>query len=252
MAAESILTYKKPGFPKYDNTEKSYRTTIEYVGPQATLASAEPGVNDAWGDYIGIVTGSSLDPIEGTTQANLTISVEYNYDGAGGTSGSLREVTYEVEWVVFQRPLLEHPVFRVGGGGQYELSAEDIAAIESWKTSNVGTRGAYNYYDAETDTSIALSSNAQVFCKGFDIGLETYEDYAPVVRKTTSYAGGLPGTSTAGMKETPPNFNGRPSGYEWRKSADRAIRASGQTRWDRVEEWMGAVKVLIDRASIYY
>ena len=77
MAAESILTYRKPGFPQTNNSEKSYQTTIEYVGPLSTLAAAEPAANTAWGDYDGYVTGSSLAPLEGTTQAELTVTCEY-------------------------------------------------------------------------------------------------------------------------------------------------------------------------------
>jgi len=252
MADESILTYKKPGFPKFENSEKSYRTTIEYVGPQATLAAAEPGINAAWGDYIGVVTNGVLSPIEGTTQAELTITVEYNYDGSAGTAGSSREVTYEVEWVMFQRSLLEHPKFRKGGGGEHELNGDDIASIEAWKTAAPSLKKEYQYYDTNTEITGTLSAPAQMFAKGLELGLESYEDYAPIVRRTTTYAGGPPGNSTAGLKDTPPNFSGKPSGYEWRKTADRGIRAGGQTRWERIEEWAGAEKVLISKTQIYF
>jgi hypothetical protein len=253
MAAESILTYKKPGFPKFDNSEKSYRTVIEYVGPQSTLAAAEPAVNAAWGDYVGIVVGSQLDPIEGTSQANLTVFVEYNYNGAAFPVGASREVTIEVEWVSFMRPMLEHPEFRIDGGGTYELTPRDVMDIEAWKNEpTTSVREAFSYYDPETDSSIELSANAQKFCAGLNMGLETYEDFAPVIRKTTTFAGGIPGDSEAGFKDTPPTFTGRPAAYEWRKSADRSVRSSGQTRWDRVEEWVGAIKVLVDKDAIYF
>lgn len=252
MAAESILTYKKPGFPKTANTEKSYQVTIEYVGPQATLEAAEPAVNAVWGDYPGIVTGSQLSPIEGTTQCELTVNVEYNYDGAEYPTGEQRETTIEVEWVSFQRPMLEHPEFRKGNGGTYQLDELDIADIEEWRNAPPSLKGIYKYKDSNTDAENELGANAQKFCNGIELGLETYEDYAPVVRKTTTFAGGLPGDSEAGAKDTPPTFPGLPAGYEWRKSADRGVRAGGQTRWDRIEEWIGALKVLVDKDEIYF
>jgi hypothetical protein len=59
MAAESILTYKKPGFPKISKTERGDQTVIEYVGPQSTLEAAEPAMNAAWGDYDGIVKSTA-------------------------------------------------------------------------------------------------------------------------------------------------------------------------------------------------
>ena len=44
---------------------------------------------------------------------------------------------------------------------------------------------------------------------------------------------------------------GVPVGYQWRKSADRAIQTS-QTRWDKTEEWIGAIKVLLDKQEIFF
>jgi hypothetical protein len=254
MAAESILAYKRPGFPKTSNSEKSYLTTIEYVGPLATLSDAEPDTGAAWGDYAGIVTGTVLSPIEGTTQAELTVTCEDSYDGSGGGSGSAREISYEVEWVMFQRPLAEHPVFRTGGA--HALDATDHADIAAWRDEPDPTlKGAYKYNELAltgSGSEAELSDAAIMFAKGIELGMESYEDYAPVIRKTTTYVGGLPGASTAGEVETGPTFTGKPSGYEWRKSADRAIRQGGQTRWERIEEWIGAEKVLIDRNTIYW
>lgn len=251
--AESILTYKKPGFPKTTNSEKSYQTVIEYVGPESTLASAEPATGTVWGTYDGIVTSSNLSPIEGTTQAELTVTTEYTYDGESGDTGTAREITFEVEWVMFTRPMVEHPVFRPGGGGANQLTDDDIADIEGWKNEpSPSVKKNFAYYDEESDTTELLSDAATVFAKGLNLGLENYEDFAPIIRKTTTYVGGLPGNSVAGLKDNPPNFSGVPSGYEWRKSADRAVRGAGQTRWERVEEWSGAIKVLVDKTSIYF
>jgi hypothetical protein len=155
---------------------------------------------------------------------------------------------------MFQRPLAEHPVFRTGGA--HALDATDHADIAAWRDEPDPTlKGAYKYNELAltgSGSEAELSSAAIMFAKGIELGMESYEDYAPVVRKTTTYVGGLPGASTAGAKDAGPTFTGKPSGYEWRKSADRAIRQGGQTRWERVEEWVGAEKVLIDKSSIYF
>jgi hypothetical protein len=252
MADESIIASKKPGFPQYSNSEKSFRTTIEYVGLQATLAPAVPENNEEWGDYPGIVASSELRPLPGTDYAELTIVTEYFFDsGDGDEAGIAQEVTYEVEWAMFQRSLFEHPEFAVGGGGTYALNAEDIAAIDAWENSPPSIKKEF-YYE-ENNSGKPLSANARKFAEGRNLGQESWEDYAPIIRMTTRYVNGLPSTSEAGLIDnTPPNFVGAPSGYEWRKSADRAVKSGGQSKWDRVEEWTGAVKVLTDRESIFW
>ncbi len=252
MADESIIDNKKPGYPQYSNSEKAFRTTIEYVGSQSTLESAIPSNNTAWGEYAGIVVSSELTPLPGTDQAELTVVTEFVFDsGDGSESGTAQEVSYEVEWVMFQRSLFEHPEFAVGGGGTYELDAEDIAAIDAWENSPPSIKKEF-YYE-ENNSGKPLSANARKFAEGRNLGQESWEDYAPVIRVTTRYVNGLPATSDAGLIDSsPPDFSGRPSGYEWRKSADRSVKSGGQSRWDRVEEWTGALKVLTDRESIFW
>jgi hypothetical protein len=256
MADESILTYKKPGFPKTDNNDKSYQTTIEYIGPLATLASAEPATNSAWGEYDGVVRSSNLSPIEGTDQAELTVICEFDYATPTNAPGEEKEVTLEVEWVMFQRSLFEHPEFT--NGGTYALDNQDYADIQAWiNEQNPTLKAAYKYNELEltgSGTEAELSAAAKKFVDGLNILGEpgSYEDYAPVIRRTTTFLNGLPDESDAGLKGEEPTFSGKPDGYEWRKSADRAIRAGGQRRWERTEEWMGAIKVLIDRDTIFY
>jgi hypothetical protein len=111
---------------------------------------------------------------------------------------------------------------------------------------------SYKDRDDIDDYDEELSDNAKKYCAGLNLGLESYEDFAPVARKVTAYAGGPPSSTQAGDKNTPTGIPGLPSGWEWRKSADRSMRAGGQTRWERVEEWTGAQKVLTDKTNIYF
>lgn len=256
MADESILTYKRPSYPVEEYTTKGYRTVIEYIGPTATIEAAVPDRNSAWGNYSGYVESVRLEPVENTGYSVLTVTLEYSFSDSGGSpgqsQGTIVEVKYELEWVMFQRSMFEHPAFTAGG--VYELSASDISAINKWKNNDNATqKAAFKYKDTEeASTFTALGANAVVFAKGLNLGLENYEDYAPVIRKTTTYADGMPGQSEAGLKNNPPSFLGGPPGYQWRKTADRAIQSDIETRWDRVEEWTGAVKVLFDKENIYW
>lgn len=257
MAAESILTYKKPGFPVVEKATNGVKTTIEYIGPLATLQAAEPSRNALWGDYSGFVLSTRVEPLEDNTTGELTVIMENPFDvsdgGQEGDPGTAGDITYEVEWVMFQRSMFEHPQFAVGGGGANALTNEDVAQIQAWQNEpDPLERAAYQYKVETAGTSVTLSTNAQLFADGIFLGQETYEDYAPMVRITTRYYDGLPSTSEAGLKDEPPAFSGKPTGYEWRKTADRAVRANTETTWERVEEWIGAIKVLTDREQVYF
>lgn len=255
MAEEYLIQqYLRPGFPKESISEKSYRTVIEYIGPKATLLANSPAQNTVWGDYNGLVTGSSIDPIEGTTKGILRVQCEYfhNEGSTGGGLGSAQEVTYEDDWETFVRSMYEHPEFAIGEGGTYELDSQDVAQIEAWK-NEVNTDLKEEYKFDVGNGEVTLSTNAKMFARGLELGQETYEDYAPVVRRKTIYVnGGPPADTDVGTKDTPPSAANGPSGYQWRKSASRGTRADGQTRYERDEEWIGAIKVLVDRDAIYW
>lgn len=251
MAEESIIDYKRPGYPKTQNSEKSYRTLIEYIGPHDLLSSAEPASNDQWGDYPGKVASTNLSPIEGTEHATLQVTTEYFYDNEDGQPGEADSVTLEVDWVVLQRSMYEHPAFAPGEGGQFELNGGDLVDIASWEREEDRTlKTLYQYLDG-TDV-VELSLNARMFARGIELAQDVWEDYVPVIRRTTNYSNGNPANSTAGEKGGEPSFAGKPRGYEWRKSADRGVNDRGQTRWSRQEEWIGAKKVLSDKKRVYW
>lgn len=256
MAAESILTYKKPGFPRKSLGPKGYTTTIEYVGPTATLEAAVPAIGAAWGDYIGVVDKSDIEQLPGTTTSDLQVVVSYEFSSTDSTFGEAREINYEIEWNESQPSMFEHPQFRIGGGGANELSKQDIVDIEAWQNEQDTTlREAFKYNAARPDEvpdETELTANAKLFATGILNAVDYFPDYIPVARKTTTYVNGPPNTSTAGAKETPSGFPNLPTGYEWRKSADRSIRAGGQNRWERTEEWTGAIKVLVDKNQVYW
>ena len=243
MAAESIITYLKPNYPQLGVTASANQADLLYIGPYATLLAAAPAVGASWGDYVGKVDTAKIEPISGTNplQGELTVTVtrEFQADGGGSTAGVSGEVTYEVEWTVVSRPLLEHPEFRTG---DYALSATDGEKLATWQNAKTSANRT------------ALSAAAEKYAKAVDLGIDTYEDYAPILSKTTTYTNGPPPSSSAGVKDAGglTGFPNGPTGYEWIKSADRAVKAGKRNKWDRTEQWTGAKKVMVDKNSLYY
>ncbi len=249
MAAESIYAKRKYGFPLIKPGEKGTTTSIEYVDVTATLESAKPDIGDTWGDYLGVVTSSYIEELENTGKSTLFVDVTYEFQAGenGEDIGTLETVVYEIEWVMFQRSLFEHPRFE-------PLTTRDIVDIQKWRDEiNPTYRSAFQYEDKTQDPPyVDLSPLARLFARGVLLGQESYEDYSPVIRKTSTYVNGLPPLSEAGLKDDPPAIPNAPIGYEWRKSADRAIQTAKRNKWDKTEEWLGAVKVLSDKQEIYW
>jgi hypothetical protein len=257
MADESILTYKKPGFPKETLAGNGYSTTIEYIGPTSTLEAALPAIGATWGEYTGYVQTREMEPVEGNAgYSELKVVVSYEFSGTDSTFGTARETTFEIEWLAQSRSLVEHPKFQTGG--TYALDNQDLIDLGFWQDEPDATLKAafkYNELAATGSGDIAeLTSAAKMCAAGILLGYEYWDDFVPVLRKNTTYLGGPPNASEAGDKASgaPAGFPTVPTGYEWRKSADRSIRAGGQNRWERAEEWVGEKKVQIDKSNVYW
>ncbi len=252
MADERIIDLKKFGFPKITEAENGYGTTIEYIGDHARLAAARPKTGLIWGEYAGLVSRTTLTPQETTESiSELVVELEFSYaqDKDPNQQGEQVSKIYEIEWVSVSRSMKEHPVFR--SGGEYALTEDDHVDIAGWENeADSVLKKEFKYKDIN-DIETTLSDNAKKYAQVTTIISDQYEDFAPVVRVTTTYADGIPPRGSAGEKDNPPSFTGGPSGYEWRKSAERSVRSGKETRWDRVEEWIGADKVLIDRNKLY-
>jgi hypothetical protein len=255
MAAESIIDMKRPGFPRESSSSDRDGVRIEYIGDKTTIEAARPSYGDLWGDYAGIVVFTELQPTEKADIAVLIVDMGAPPDLSDDTTGTAKEITYEIDWVPVSRNMLEHPQFRRGGGGANEFAEYDLTDIEFWRNEQSPVlRREFKYnkifdggsYEAE------LSTNAKLFAVGILDGIEEYDDFAPILRKTTTYIGGPSDTTDAGTKNDPGSFPGKPIGYEWLKTADRSVRAGGQKRWEKIEEWTGAIKVLVDREQVFW
>jgi hypothetical protein len=251
---ESISTLRKPGFPKLSATENAFRTVIEYIGLSTTLEAAEPATGSIWGDFAGTVISTDIQPTENASYSEMTVTVEQVAETNEFTYGEKESEVFEIDWTVIARSMFEHPQFAPGGAN--ELVSDDVFDLEQWTAEkDKDLQTVYKYrrvYENGASQEINLSDSARLFARGIQLGQETFEDFAPVARKTSTYVGGPPDESEAGEKSEPTGFSNLPSGYEWRKNADRSITAGSRTRFDRTEEWLGAIKVLSDKNTIYW
>ncbi len=258
MAHEPIYNFRRPGFPKPSYSKDAYRTVIEYVGLMATLYLHSPRMSSEWGEHEGLVTDEWMEPLEGTEYGVLTVVCERKFDPAEGEGGLGTKVqnatTYEIEWVDVQRSLFEHPAFRLGAGGDYELDSEDVEAVKKWQVNpDPDYKKDFIYDKAEVgDHQGTLSTNAKMLARGLQMGIEYWVDKQPVARRSDTYVKGPPPEGSAGQKDDPEGFDNLPEGYEWIRSSDRAVKAGSQSSWTRDTEWIGCDKVLIDVDEIFW
>ncbi len=101
-------------------------------------------------------------------------------------------------------------------------------------------------------THTVTSSNATKYVDGRNRGIDSYDDYAPTLILTTPYFNGPASNSEAGLLDEPTGFNNKPTGYEWVKSADDCVSTGRRNRWERVEQWTGGKKILVDKNKLHY
>jgi hypothetical protein len=255
LTLSDLEEYLKPDFPKITQGDNGTTTELEYIGEASEIegiaivgASASP--------YAGIIKTVVSEVVEVSGLVNLRVTCEELFEAEEDTPGELREISYEIEWVKIGRPMLEHPQFRLGGGGDNGLEVSDVVNIEKWRNEKDEALKADFRFATDApgyeETGQELSTNAKLFAVGILMGVEEWEDFAPVARKISRYVNGPPATTEAGEKDDPTGFPNLPEGYEWRKSADRSIRAGGQRKWDKTEEWEGAETVLVDKNQVYW
>ncbi len=261
----------KHGYPKETESASGYRIDLEFQGPMSILRPAKPALGTvSWEGYTGEVTDSVLEPLEGCPEEGLLrVTTQQNYSGANGNIiGTAQETTYEIEWVPVSKNVFEHPEFR-RSGGSIEINDSKVMEVMAWRDeTDLVQKKLFKYWVRDSNNnpvslSSVLTGGQLTLAYLFLRGVEFYDVYAPVVRKTTTYSGGVPDVVEAGFKDTPTGFPRLPrikrivsgsavySDYEWLKTADRGVRTNRQSRWNRVEEWTGAEKILLDAGSIY-
>lgn len=261
MAYADILTYIVPGGLETYDTDSMVGTSIHYRGPTATLTTHRPTVGTDWNGYpvlttrmFAIIPGSSYSDLFVVTGANVT------YAGGLGTP-SVEQTFYGIRYRPVQLPLEVHPEFRTGG--TYALDATARMCIIGWRAEqDPELRSQYKFRMLDSsgtpgdEIDIATESpNAHEFIQRVEQGVEEFTFYLPIWRKTSIYKGSNePPKSDIGQKVapdgTPPTYDGG-TAYEWVKSADDAERIDTTSRWRRIEEWEGAIKVFVDIDEVF-
>jgi hypothetical protein len=252
---ENLAPYLRPGRPEESANESSIGSTYEYRGDTTTINTNKPGVGDTWADGRPVVAARVFEISGASAKSDLVVVT--GAPVGGGTLGTpvVERTEYELEWRPVTKPLEVHPAFITGG--TYALDETARKHIFGWKAEvDPALRSQRKYKPLDSagtpGSTVTISGNALVYIKLYEIGVEEFIDYMPVWRKRSIYKGdGQPTTGAIGVKTTTPSGSGYPSGYEWVKSKDSALRMGSQARWRRDEEWEGAITVYVDKGSIY-
>lgn len=219
-----------PGFPRRRRNATADQIVLTYRGPYTSLVSGEPDPGDAISGY----TGYSVESVEtypdgAGTDGPGTQVIILSADSPAVLTSEASEDVEEIEAGVLEKKLESHPIYQ--SGGTKELTTADLDDIAEWRAATTAAQRASLYGD--------LSANAQHFVAKVQRGIESYLVAAPVTRKTTrSYA--KPTVGGIGTRTTSQPVTASPSGYQWLKTGDRAVRQGPNGKWERVQEWTGA------------
>lgn len=190
-------------------------------------------------------------PDEGTTMPDLDpqwvvdevrIRADRGIRGQGSlvitlTNWATMDPLYELEWVELERALQLHPRYAVGAGGTKELSLDDLAEIEYWKTQESWERKQQFLILDINENEESLGPNALDFAGKFLAGEEAYRVAYPIVRAVT-YHRTLPNIDEPYTSQDPPSAANPPDDYEWLYGPPRRINR--RWYWELQEHWIGA------------
>lgn len=259
MPYGDIVNKQIPGSPvDVKNTAGSFLRHT-YRGDNSTLATHRPAIGADWNG--NEVAETELVQIGRSLTWQLTVLAQ-TPDATPAVLGSSQISNnefplLETDYEAVERPLRQHPAF--AGFDETDWQAIDLWIDETdsenrkifkyWKRDKDGnTTGTIQTLSAAPDPD----KSQQDFAAAYLLGVESFVDYAPIARKTSLYKGtSKPTSSDIGQKIVGDPFTGVPSGYQWVKRADRAVKQGRGYHWTRVEEWIGAREVLVDKDDIF-
>jgi len=220
-----------PDSPVITVTKDGYSVVLMYSGPYAACVAAMPGRFSAAG---GLSSSLFADTIEVKKLPGGKGLLTITFNPSPSPSPDSNTSIHEIEWAEVQRPLAQHKRFQPGGDNP--LDDGDWTDIDGWKAEQTQSlRKDFKYKPAEGAT-ITLGDGAIEFCQKLLRGQESYNEYTPIARLTTTSLE-KPTTGTCGIINNSPPVEGIPDSYKWLKTADRACKRS--RTWERVQEWTG-------------
>lgn len=235
----SQAIHEQPGSPVRERSADGLRITRIFKGPFQALVAAEPQIGAAMEGTPGVAVSSvRTEPDEAGPLGPGTMTVEATDEGGHGEIIPVTQPpVYEVEWGSIGKSIEQHPRYRPGGVNA--LTFLDRLQLESWKAEQSPELRSIYKWDLAGTLAGPLSANAQHLAFKLLNDETSYVVSAPIARRTTT-SNFKPPTSACGKRENPPGEVGAPPGYEWLKTADRALRYGGAGQWERTEEWTGA------------
>lgn len=292
------FTYSYIGPDKTADGPDPLFTNCPLIGELWDETLAGRAVNKPNGLELRVRSVSFTPKIGNSKYSRLEVNTVQQFTKDDGTVGNMASkiVPDETEWqFVWQRqvlPLIRHPAFidpdaffsAPPSGTSFPLKDSAGTPSRTGYTDAYGweqmpecdAKRANQYYklnsDGTQDTTLYTVTvpGALLYVKLRKLGFEHFDEYIPVLTKTSLYRGKNPppieqtastsGAPTAtnlvgryvadGSAKKPPNADFVPDGYRWVKTAD-SFRKQGKTLyWTRTEEWTGALYILYDNRKI--
>lgn len=255
----------QPKSPKFRRTATGAQLVFQFRGPYVDLRTYGPDIGDsitlgAFGyapdDELIYAESVECEPDGAGEDGPGTLTVIYSNEGGGGTvlTGDVEAPTFEIDASMLEKRLETHKRYNNGASSPFAPygftagtttfdtnSGETVSVSEFWdRYKNASAKQRPLLRGEVPPGAPELLAMLDELAKKFFSGIESYIVGAPVARKTTrSYY--TPAVGSLGAIGAPAGF-GLPSGYQWLKTADRAVRQGHRGKWERVEEWTGADK----------
>lgn len=228
---------EQPDSPQWDISWEGTIITRTYeCANLQTLLANKPELGSTYSDLPENMTVSNVVISPTAGKARMVVKVRTNTSGA---SVQVTNPTYERDWLSQSFPIEKHPAFNTGG--IYALSETDWYQIDAWKS--LSSDGKLNSEDKKIKAIASLSDNAKQLATRLSRNITSYDTQIPVIRETSNYTGGAPGTSGTGFIESPPPQSLAPAQsangftYHYVRMVDRAVQTA--RGWARYREWYG-------------
>lgn len=248
----ALIDLLRPDYPKTQTDSTGVRRTYVMRGLKTVIDPLKVGIGSMFQGYP--VDRTSEDAISTSGWIDYTVETYYTFPQATSQVDDDQYPFYEIDQVQIEKSLKQHPAFA-------SFVAADWQAVNAWDNEmDMALKAAYQYYLRDKENSPVgsvqtLTGTTTTGQKAYAAlrlrGVESFLDFAPVVRRTTKYRGNsAPSSADAGQKTSAPSY--APAGYEWLKTADRVSKQGVKSiEWIRQEEWTGARKVLLDKDEIF-